>query len=319
MVAQALDAGAIETQSQAACQLDGEVAQVWNSRTRQSEAQHLAHWIANDMARRDKHPRDYALLVRQKADEFESELALPFAAAGLRLRNESRAQGRTTLQDLLADDIGGVAVALLRLGASHRDPKAWDRVSSALQALRAADPGDEVASHRVDLDLTRFLIGLRRTMAIERPCRESVTALCVRVFEFLDATAITRTYDQYSRNDLLSVMFEAFALHLIQCAVGAADWSACLVAFDGIDQIPMMTVHKSKGLEYDTIVFVGLDDQSWWSHTADNPEGIATFFVALSRAKQRAIFLFCQARGRRQRVADLFQLLTDAGVQEIQI
>lgn len=319
VVAQALDASAIETQSQAACQIDGEVAQVWNSRTRQIEAQHLAHWIADDMARRDKQPRDYALLVRQKADEFESELALPFAAAGLRLRNESRALGRTTLQDLLADDIGGVAVALLRLGASHRDPKAWDRVSSALQALRAVDPGDEVASHRVDLELTRFLIGLRRTMAVERPGRESVTALCVRVFEFLDATAITRTYDQYSRNDLLSVMFEAFVLHLIQCAVGAADWSACLVAFDGIEQIPMMTVHKSKGLEYDTIVFVGLDDQSWWSHTADNPEGLATFFVALSRAKQRAIFLFCQARGRRQRVADLFQLLTDAGVQEIQI
>jgi superfamily I DNA/RNA helicase len=80
-----------------------------------------------------------------------------------------------------------------------------------------------------------------------------------------------------------------------------------------------MTVHKSKGLEYDTIVFIGLDDQAWWAHTPGNPEGLATFFVALSRARQRAIFAFCQQRGQRRRVAELFQLLTDAGVPEIEI
>ena len=100
---------------------------------------------------------------------------------------------------------------------------------------------------------------------------------------------------------------------------GAATWSTVLDTFEGIGQIPLMTVHKSKGLEYDTIVFVGLDDQAWWAHRPGNPEGLATFFVALSRAKQRAIFAFCRERGQRQRVAELFQLLTDAGVPEIAI
>jgi hypothetical protein len=52
---------------------------------------------------------------------------------------------------------------------------------------------------------------------------------------------------------------------------------------------------------------------------AGNLEGLATFFVALSRAKQRAIFAFCQGRGQRRRVADLYRLLTDAGVPEIAI
>lgn len=78
-----------------------------------------------------------------------------------------------------------------------------------------------------------------------------------------------------------------------------------------------MTVHKSKGLEYDTILFIGLDDQMWWSYSAGNPEGMATFFVALSRAKQRAIFTFCRARGARTKVADLYQLLSAAGVPEL--
>ena len=66
-------------------------------------------------------------------------------------------------------------------------------------------------------------------------------------------------------------------------------------------------------------VFVGLDDQAWWAHTPGNLEGFATFFAALSRAKQRAIFAFCQARGQRRRVAELFQLLAAAGVPAIDL
>lgn len=80
-----------------------------------------------------------------------------------------------------------------------------------------------------------------------------------------------------------------------------------------------MTVHKSKGPEYDTVFFVGLDDQSWWNHTPRNPEGIASFFVALSRAKQRAIFLCCEHRGGGERVSDLYGMLTDAGLEEIDV
>jgi hypothetical protein len=57
----------------------------------------------------------------------------------------------------------------------------------------------------------------------------------------------------------------------------------------------------------------------WWAHRPGNQEGLATFFVALSRAKQRAIFAFCRERGQRQRVAELFKLLTAAGAPEIAI
>jgi ATP-dependent DNA helicase UvrD/PcrA len=67
------------------------------------------------------------------------------------------------------------------------------------------------------------------------------------------------------------------------------------------------------------LFYAEIEAAQWWSHTPGNPEGLATFFVALSRAKQRAIFAFCQGRGQRRRVADLFQLLTDAGVPEIAI
>lgn len=319
VVACALDANAIAGVAQAAQLVDGDVAQVWNSQTRDGEVDYLTRWLAEDMAGRGRSPRDYALLVRQKSDDYEAELSEPLTRAGLRLRNESHALGRTTLQDLLADEFARIAIALLRLGALRRAPDAWRLVSNALQSLRAVDPDDELACHKVEAELTVFLGDLRAEMARAAPTAENSQAIAGRLFGFLDLGAVARTFLEYGTGELLAIMVEAFGLHLAASAAGAASWSACLDSFEGVAQIPLMTVHKSKGLEYDTVIFVGLDDQAWWSHTPGNPEGLATFFVALSRAKQRAIFTFCQGRGQRRRVADLFQLLTDAGVPEIAI
>lgn len=319
VVARALDPNSALTVAQSARQVDGDVAQVWNSSSKIREADHLARWLAHDMAARGRAPRDYAILVKQKSDDFEVDLAPRLAQQGLRLRNESHTLGRTTLQDLLSDQFARVAIALLRLGATRRAPDAWQLCSAALLEIRAITSGDDVAEARTEADLTAFLTTLRADMANTAPSPVSAAIFAARILAFLDLSAVARTYPEYSSNDLLAIMVDAFRQHLAISANGAVTWTVCLDTFEGLDQIPLMTVHKSKGLEYDTIVFIGLDDNAWWAHTPGNPEGLATFFVALSRAKQRAIFAFCQERGQRRRVAELFQLLTDAGVPEIAI
>jgi superfamily I DNA/RNA helicase len=318
IVAQALDAGAIETVAKAARQVDGDVAQVWTCPTAAGEAQHLARWLAQDMATRGMRPRNYAILVRQTADRFEERLAPALAAADLRLRNESRALGQTTLQDLLVDAYAEIALAILRLGAVRRAPDAWQVASDAVLRLRGADPDDELTCLRAEEELTIFLQSLRTAMAATPPSTASATVFADQVLAFVDALALARSFPEYATGNALAIAIEAFRLHLAASADGSPDWATCLDRFAGVDQVPLMTVHKSKGLEYDTIIFVGLDDAMWWSHSAGNPEGIATFFVALSRAKQRAIFTFCRERGQRRRVADLYALLTSAGVPEIE-
>ncbi|TIO24004.1 ATP-dependent helicase [Mesorhizobium sp.] len=319
VVARALDANAAATVARAAREVDDDVAQVWCSQTKVAEAAHLAQWLAEDMAGRGRSPRDYALLVKQKSDAYEREFAGAFAAQGLRIRNESHALGKTSLQDLLSDDLCRLAIAMFRLGSTRRAPAAWQLTSSSLLELRGITRDDNIGAAKVETDLTAFIATLRADMAATAPSRNSAADFAKRVFEYLDLAAIARTYPEYGVGDLLTIIIEAFCIHFFASADGAANWAACLDAFEGVDQIPMMTVHKSKGLEYDTIVFIGLDDQAWWAHVPGDPEGVAAFFVALSRAKQRAIFAFCQERGQRNNVAELYQLLTDAGVPEIGI
>jgi superfamily I DNA/RNA helicase len=79
-----------------------------------------------------------------------------------------------------------------------------------------------------------------------------------------------------------------------------------------------MTIHKSKGLEYHTVIFVGLDDGAWWSFAGDQVEGTAGFFVAFTRAKQRVVFTYCARRGALTKIATLYRLLSEAGVQIVE-
>lgn len=318
-VAQALDPQSPQIQSQAAGQLDRDVVQVWKSSSTAAEGQRLAHWIVADMAARQKQPRDYVLLVRQRPDRFEQELQPVFAAAGLSIRNESRIIGRTNVQDLMVDEAASVALAALRLATGQRSAAAWSALSSTVYAIRGVDEDDELRRERADRDIQSFLGELRRDIRDAPPSTELAAEITQRIFGFLDVAAIKRTFAAYMRNDLLEIMIEGFSLHLQQAASVTTNWPDCIDRFVGTYDIPLMTVHKSKGLEYDTVFFVGLDDRSWWSHTPRNPEGIATFFVALSRAKQRAIFLFCEHRGTRDQIFELYQMLADAGVEEVDV
>ncbi|MGN6826419.1 UvrD-helicase domain-containing protein [Paucibacter sp. M5-1] len=316
VVATALDAGSIPTQSQAAAELDKDVVQVWSSSHSQGEAEYLATWMATDMAARNKQPRDYALLVRQKAEVFERELQPTFAAAGLAIRNESKMVGKVSLQDLLVDDIAQVALALLRLGTRVKAPAAWQTAWSAVEFLAGVDTADASGARSAEAELEKFLVELRTLLDAKSPSEASAAAAVDKVYSFLDMERIVRSHTRYQRNDMAQLIRDGLSIHLAECAESTGTWTDCLDLYEGADQIPLLTVHKSKGLEYDTIAFIGLDDKSWWSYTPGNPEGLATFFVALSRAKQRAVFMFCSGRGSREKVSDLYQLLTDAGVVE---
>ena len=45
-----------------------------------------------------------------------------------------------------------------------------------------------------------------------------------------------------------------------------------LQEFCGEFSIPIMTIHKSKGLEYHTVIFIGVEDAAFWSFSTQKKQ-----------------------------------------------
>ncbi|WP_325951098.1 3'-5' exonuclease [Pseudomonas putida] len=140
-------------------------------------------------------------------------------------------------------------------------------------------------------------------------------SLVNEVLIFLGRDHLASAYPGYANGDWLDKVVDSAATHLFESSQHHVDWCSALDAYEGLYAVPLMTIHKSKGLEYHTVIFVGLDDGAWWSFSNDQIEATAGFFVAFTRAKQRVIFTYCAVRGTRTKIATLYQLLGKAGVQ----
>ena len=123
-------------------------------------------------------------------------------------------------------------------------------------------------------------------------------------------------FPAYRQGDWLDEIIASASLHLEANLCDATTWASALDGFEGVGMVPLMTIHKSKGLEYHTVIFARLDDQAWWSFRGDPREGRSTFFVAFSRAQQRVRFTYSRSTGTRQEVRTLYDLLHEGGVPQ---
>lgn len=71
-------------------------------------------------------------------------------------------------------------------------------------------------------------------------------------------------------------------------------------------------------LEYNTVIFVGLEDSAFWKFLQQKEEETCAFFVAYSRAKQKVVFTFTNIRNRkinaRKNIQNLYDVLLSSGL-----
>lgn len=188
-------------------------------------------------------------------------------------------------------------------------------MSEVLLVREALD--DEARQRATSEELKRFIDDWRGRVVTMPLTSASALLLIDETITFYGELSIIRTHAEYQEQGTMSRHAKALRQHLIRCCDSSEDWSTAIDKFEGKDAVSLLTIHKSKGLEYDTVLLVGLDDQTWWSHSTDNPEGASTLFVALSRAKQRTIFTYCASRGGDRGVSDLYDSLWQAGARSI--
>ncbi|MEA4909760.1 MAG: 3'-5' exonuclease [Anaerolineaceae bacterium] len=139
-----------------------------------------------------------------------------------------------------------------------------------------------------------------------------------RVIDQIGRNNIRLIFPQYKKVDYLQDVVSRFSTLLWRESQDGTNWENAARRVKGENAIPIMTVHKSKGLEYHTVIFIGLEDSAFWNYKEKPEEEISTFFVAMSRAIKRLVFTFSDLRNARQNtrnnIKGLYDLLKNSGV-----
>lgn len=317
VIASRIDPNVEAPEARADRMVDGDIAAIWEFDSEDEEGIALAKWVAQEVRAGIVLPDDVAILVRKHADTVEHKLTQHFADHGLRLRNVARLVGDISVQDLLNEELTQILLALLHLGAEERCPESWNQSLRYLQFLEATEPADEWEQQRQQERLQDFTRKLRRDTQYLRPEPLAAKKLLSVALNFVDRRNVCQAFAHYQRQADFDRVWNGFTLLLNECLGHADTWSAALDEFEGVGQVPLMTIHKSKGLEFHTMIFYGLDNETWWSLTPDRQEELNSFFVAFTRAQQRAFFTLCTQRGSS--LAWIENLLAPAGVRRIRL
>jgi superfamily I DNA/RNA helicase len=262
-------------------------------------------------------PQNFGLLVRQKAADWEKQISPAFAAEGLTVRNEDRDVGGASIQDLMTEPYAVAISDCLELLLRERGGAVWSRVVDILATLDAIVEDEE--PERIQ-QATVALDAFHSTNLVSAPngavTRQEISALLDRVDQFFGLGRLKGLGPQYQHGDFFDRVRNATRSFLKECAAGSTSWKSTLARYRGDAQVPLMTITKSKGPEYNVIVLLGLNDSDWWSFQKIPDEGHSTFFVAASRARER-LFMTLRRGDQTAQISEIYDLLDAAGVKTI--
>ncbi|OJH42929.1 hypothetical protein BON30_04930 [Cystobacter ferrugineus] len=278
------------------------------------EARELAKMIKRWIKQDALSPRDVCILTRQRPEHYAKLLQAELLKANINSRVEN------SLQDLVAEPLTIYVVHMLRLAASNHAPQSWGAIVDLLAQLQG-ELGERF-ERRMSRKFSQFVVDLRTKLVNlpTDPCM--IETLLDEIIGFFGTDEFKAEFQQYAQGDFFAKTRRDIAQELAS-RFARLRLSDALDDLEGVGAIPIMTMHKSKGLEYHTVIFIGLEDAALKGFNAERDEETCGFFVALSRAKMRAVFTFSERRPtynvvqiqKREAINPLYDILKAAGIE----
>lgn len=280
------------------------------------EAKKMAESIQYFIKSENCNPRNICILTKQRVDLYTQFILTELQSKGIEARVEDK------FQDLLKEPITDLVLKVLKLSTRARAKSLWSEVIYMMEQCRGQTARKALADY--EKVLAQTCVQQRKKLLAINTKKDLET--CVwSIIDFFKRDALKGLYPQYSQGDYFESLVDQLVSGLWQYFESSRNWESALDGFEGKNSIPMMTIHKSKGLEFDIVFLVGLEDGAFWSYKNQPHEDNCTFFVALSRAKQKMFFTLCKSRVSRDgygsqpqsilAIKPLYNMLAAAGVQ----
>jgi DNA helicase-2/ATP-dependent DNA helicase PcrA len=241
-------------------------------------------WINTDGI----NPRDICILVKQQLEQYTGDLITYFNQNGTKARDENK------LQDILTQEISIYIINILYTIFQKKSHEAKQTAFSFVTNLHTELEDERLL--KLEVSLSSFIKKMKDKYKNTNSNEEQLKTLIDEIIDFADKDRIRACFPSYKNLIELNRIITSLKEEFIKYYNAVNNMILALDMLVGKDTIPVMTIHKSKGLEYHTVIFIGLEDGAFWSFERQPGEDKCAFFVALSRAKERVVFTFSKQR-----------------------
>lgn len=253
------------------------------------EADELADAIKSWIEDEGVEPSDIAVLVSKQQNLYCQKLHAALEARGVPFREEDQ------VQNLASEPVAALIVDFLLIATGDRQPAAYRRLLDLVVFNYGLDEEREFQVRRRWDD---FVGESRRRISageIDLSQSDAVARLVEELLSVIGRDAVVAMSSEYENGEYLEELV-ADTIDRVDDLIGAGDEaSAALARFSGDRAVRIMSIHKSKGLEFDTVVVLGVESETFWGEEAAER---SAFFVGISRAKRRLFLTICERRDR---------------------
>lgn len=244
----------------------------------------IQSWIKEDGVL----PAEIAVLVRNEVHDFACSLMDALDDRNIQYRNEQQ------VQDDFAQPIGELVRDFITVTVHTRQPAAYKRLTDRLTAETGVDEIDERNAAR----WREFIRQARARIQASMDDESSAPVLLSETRRFLRTVGndqLVALSPEYATGSRLADLTDSVLTLVSELAEGIGGSLNDLTHVIDDGAVRILTIHKAKGLEFDTVVVLGVEHETFWG---DAHDARATFFVAISRAKRRLILTTAEYRAK---------------------
>ena len=265
---------------------DGEIF-AWQFPNSQQEAHYLADLIEGWITKEQIELSEIAVLVSKQLDLYAGHLMTALEQKGIPYRNEQQ------MQDITTEPVARLIVDFLSCLYGQRKPKAWVRLMTQLIPFE-----DDDAPYSIRQDFQGFIKEQRKNISPSELTDEPFSGWWEFVRGFLKKVgieALTALSPDYESRARLKEVVKETKDRINELLKLEPFLPKALERFSDDQAVRILTIHKSKGLEFDSVIIMAVEDEIFFGDSAENR---CAFFVGVSRAKSRLILTYADERER---------------------
>lgn len=254
----------------------------------QEEAEAVAERIHFLIEEEELPASEIAVLVSRQPELYADRLMTELTGRGVPFRNEQQ------LQDLSVEPAARLIVDFLTVVISDRAPDAFSRLLNVLLATVS----DEDAMYEQRSRWNRFLDSCRertRQGALDASSAVALREVADELIELIGPHSLAMLSADYERGGRLEEVITQTHERIAELLALDVEPVQALSRFSEDKAVRIMTIHKSKGLEFDTVIVLAVEDETFWG---DADEERSAFFVGISRAKRQLWLTVAEYRER---------------------